>query len=287
MVFLSQPPLWQNVLMSVRLGDWKRGYMAVMAVYVDASGSLSELAVTPAAMVSTPEKWIQFERKWNSCLDVFGVTSLHMKHFAFSRGEYTGWDQDQNKRRRFLNHLMTIIEDHIEYTASEAVYINDYDAFDKIYEFSETARPYTMGCFTAAGHIFEWGRSRDLHRNDFVWLFEKGDIDQHDLRQKWNQAYPDAAVEPIFLKKIDAYPDSNLKKRQRPFEAADLVAYENLKAHKLLDERGDSPVYEEELRKPLQRMVKWPGADKWGFFAKDGMQRWVDASNIKLRKNTK
>lgn len=244
-----------------------------MASYVDAAGSPSELAVAPAAMVSTPEKWLGFEREWNACLDSYKVTELHMRHFAHSRGEYEGWANDEPKRRRFLNELMWIIETYIEFTATDAVYMEAYNDHDARFQLSELMRPYTMGCISVAGRVFRWGRDEGLSRSDFIWLFQKGDEDQNDLRKLWGRAYPDAEVEPIFLSKNAHYPDPKVCTRQRPFEAADLVAYENLKAHKLLDQRRDRPVFEEEMRKPLQRMKGWPGALEWGFYGTEGIAR--------------
>jgi hypothetical protein len=256
--------------------------MATMSCYVDASGSLSELAIAPAAMISTPEKWLAFEEEWNACLEAYKVSELHMKHFAHSVGEYADWKSDPLKRKRFLNKLMWIIEQYIDYTATEAIYVQAYSDIDAKYQISEFMRPYTMGCFAVAGRVFAWGKECELSRTDFVWLFEKGDADQHDLRKHWEEAYP-GSQDSIFLKKCDAYPDLSISKRQRPFEAADFVAYENLKAHKLLEERGDEPVYEEDLRKPLQRMKGWPGALDWGHFGREGIIRVCEKYGIPLR----
>src|ERR1700677_5033586 len=148
--------------------------MAILASYVDAAGTPSEVAVAPAAMVSTPEKWLEFEREWNACLATYKVSELHMKYFAHSKGEYAGWENDQPKRRRFLNNLMWIIETYIEYTATAAVYMGAYNAYDARFQLSEHVRPYTMGCFSLLGHVFQWGKEQGASHADFIWLFEKG-----------------------------------------------------------------------------------------------------------------
>jgi hypothetical protein len=51
----------------------------------------------------------------------------------------------------------------------------------------------------------------------------------------------------------------------RPFEAADFIAYENLKANLKIQQAGGS-VFFDELRKPLQRMKDLPGAQKWAVY---------------------
>jgi hypothetical protein len=90
-------------------------------------------------------------------------------------------------------------------------------------------------------------------------------------------------VKPIFLKKNDNYPDPNISKRQRPFEAADFVAYENLKVHRLLDESGEEPIYEEQLRKPMQRMKNLPGAETWAYFGSEALERICKLNRIPAR----
>jgi hypothetical protein len=106
---------------------------------------------------------------------------------------------------------------------------------------------------------------------------KRGDQDQNDLRKHWNIAYPDAAIKPIFLKKVDKYL-SEKSRRIRPFEAADLIGYENLLTHKRLDKLGRDTIPFEDLRKPMQRLSRMPGADKWGYFSKLEMlstcQKW-------------
>lgn len=121
-----------------------------------------------------------------------------------------------------------------------------------------------MGCLGCAGRVVAWAENNNHAKDELIWIFEKGDQDQDDLKRRWKIAYPDAAVEPIFLKKRDRYLSSE-ERRIRPFEAADLIAYENLRAHKQLRDAG-SDIYFDELRRPMQRMCNWPGAANWGYF---------------------
>jgi hypothetical protein len=92
----------------------------------------------------------------------------------------------------------------------------------------------------------------------------KGDIDQNDLRKHWDIAYPNGTVDLIFLKKKDKYPIDECRPI-RPFEAADLIGYENLHAYRLLESKQDSVTFSD-LRKPMQRMFGLRGADSWGYF---------------------
>ena len=66
--------------------------------------------------------------------------------------------------------------------------------------------------------------------NDVAWIFEKGDQDQNDLRKNWLMVYPDSSVDPIFRMKKEEI-SKGCFRYTRPFEAADLIAYEHLHAH--------------------------------------------------------
>lgn len=130
-----------------------------------------------------------------------------------------------------------------------------------------------MGCLAVVGTVMNWAKQNGHDKAEIIWIFEKGDQDQSDLRKHWNIAYPDGAVEPIFLKKADRCPGQDICKRIRPFEAADFIAYENLKAHKLLD-KSDDDLYLDQLRRPMQRMKEsLAGADKWAFFGAERIGR--------------
>jgi len=240
--------------------------MAVMICYTDVSGSMSELVISPAMLVSSPEKWKEFDKRWGEFLAVFGVSALHMKDFAHSLREFESWKFDEPRRRRFLRGLLRIIEDLVEYTAAVAVYGRDFNFVDSKFRLSESMRPYTMGCLGCASRIVDWAKKEQHSKNDLAWVFEKGDRDQNDLRKHWNIAYPEATVDPIFLSKSDKHPGHDAVRSIRPFEAADFIAYENLQAHRLIEKKQGSQIFED-LRVPMQKMFEFPGADKWGYLS--------------------
>jgi len=255
--------------------------MSVTA-YFDASGSPSTDAVAVAGLAATPEKWVEFERKWDECLTAQNVSALHMRDFAHCRREFESWKDDEPRRRRLLNGLLWIIEETIDYSVACAIYMNDYNAVDASRSLSETMRPYTMASLTCSACIIPWAQNNGHQRDQIIWVFEKGDDDQDDLRKHWDWTYPNSDVEPIMLKKRDGYPDPNQCRAIRAFEAADLVAYENLLAHKKL-QRLELPIYIDQLRKPIQRMHGLPGADDWRFFEKDDIQKFCSMHGIAER----
>jgi hypothetical protein len=148
--------------------------MAVMTCYTDVGGGPGEITVSPATLVSSPEKWVEFDRRWNDALEAFEISELHMKNFAHFKGEFELWKHDEPKRRRLLNALMWIIEDCVEYAAAVSVYSKDHDLVDTQYQLSEWMRPYTMGCLGCAGRVTIWTREQGYDKNDLIWIFEKG-----------------------------------------------------------------------------------------------------------------
>jgi hypothetical protein len=260
--------------------------MAVMTTYIDASGGSSEVVVVPAGLVASPETWEEFDRRWNACLSEFGITALHMKDFAHFKGEFESWRFETRKRARLLNHLLWIIEDLVEYTAACAVYFDDYRYVDRHYYLSELMRPYTIGCLTCASAVVVQGKEKGWNKNELIWVFEKGDEDQNDLRKHWDVAYPDAAVGPIFCKKKDKYPNKSTCLPIRPFEAADLIAYEHLQVHQLLDEKQGGDMYLDELRQPMQRMKSWPSAKDWKVCDFDSLERLCTLWKVPMRNHS-
>lgn len=257
--------------------------MAVMTCYFDASGTKSEVVVVPAGLVAAPEQWVKFDTEWNACLKEFKITALHTRDFVKCKEEFSSWRNDLPKRKQFLNHLMWIIENNTVYTAACGVLTADYKKVNAEYELSETMQPYTLGCLTAASSISNWAKTKSYPWSDFIWVFEKGDTHQDDLKRRWNIAYPNLTVEPIFLKKKDKYPDPKNHRPIRPFEAADLIAYEHLAVHRLLDEAEDGELFEDQVSPALRRMLKLPGAKEWTVSDEEGLHKLINFEKIPHR----
>jgi len=68
--------------------------LAVMSIrefsaYFDESGTKADtVAVVVAGFIAPAEQWIAFEHDWKRILSMFKVSSLHMRDFAHSKGEF-------------------------------------------------------------------------------------------------------------------------------------------------------------------------------------------------------
>jgi hypothetical protein len=236
--------------------------MASITAYFDASGSPDSEAVSIGGLISSTEKWISFSGRWQEILDAFEVSSLHMKHYAHSEGEFVSWRWDEPRRRRFLSALLKVIEDHVEYAVASTVLMRDYRAVDKEYLLNGFMRPYTFAASTCVGAIGPWARGVSYDPDGISYIFEKGDTDQGDLSKCWERLFPQMRINPVFYKKRDRHPNPDVCPPIRPFEAADLIAYENHKGNVAL--KGKDSVFLDELRQPLQRLLtNLPGAKAW------------------------
>jgi hypothetical protein len=186
-----------------------------------------------------------------------------MRHLAHFKGEFSSWRTDEPRRRRFLSQLMTVIENHVEYTVASAVLMKHYRAMDQKYCLSEFMRPYTFAASTCVSSIIRWAKTTSYAASDVAYHFEKGDVDQADVARCWKSQFNDYRLSPVFLKKTDRHPGSAVCAPIRPFEAADLIAYENFKCNIKREGRQEGAVFLDELRKPLQRLLNLPGAKDW------------------------
>jgi hypothetical protein len=233
------------------------------SVYFDESGTKADtIAVVVAGFIAPAEQWIAFERDWNRILSMFGVSSLHMKHFAHSTGEYTGWKSDEKRRRDFLSRLIGTIKIRAHHSFACAVLMDDYRKVDAKYKLHEVVAPYSLAARTCVGKVCEWAKKTKLDEDRIAFFFEDGSEDKSDLRRRMKR---DGKKAPLFLTKDQSV----------VFQAADMLAYEQLLANKhfltgkIKDYAG--------LRHPLKALGQipngGPGSPDWGVLHEANMEK--------------
>jgi hypothetical protein len=251
--------------------------MSQFISYFDGSGSPDDtVAVVVGGFVAPAEQWAEFERNWNECLRDFGVSGLHMRDFAHSRGEFSAWKGDEERRRRFLARLISIIQTRVRHSFASAVRMEDYRKVDAKYCLREFSKPYTLaGCTCIASLSRWWGKWRKPD-DSIALVFEDGDLDKGDLAR---------VVGEHFIANLTFLP----KKQCLQFQAADLLAYEHLKVNAQLGEREPGVLSEDELRYPLRRLSEIPGGRSgvdWGVHMGDDMTESCIRQRIPLRQSS-
>lgn len=238
----------------------------------DASGSPNDtIAVAVAGFVAPYDQWEDFGRNWNQCLKDFGVSSLHMREFAHSRGEFTTWKGDEGKRRCFLRCLVGIISIRVWHSFASAVIMDDYRKVDAKYCLSEFARPYALAAATCLAKLNDWWKRWRKPGDEIGIVFEDGDEDKGAMISAIEKSF---TITPTFM----------TKDKSAAFQAADLLAYEHLLANKKVKEKGI--VFEDELRYPLLELSKIPGGREstdWGVHMEDDMTDSCIKDGIPLR----
>ncbi|HXX17022.1 MAG TPA: hypothetical protein VEJ47_19125 [Candidatus Eremiobacteraceae bacterium] len=91
----------------------------MFSAYFDASGHPNNTSVLAVAgFIADADQWIEFDRNWKEVLNRpdFGISSLHMKDFCHSTGEFAAWRNDEQRRRAFLSALIEIIKIRVRHS---------------------------------------------------------------------------------------------------------------------------------------------------------------------------
>jgi hypothetical protein len=196
--------------------------MAMFTAYFDGSGSPDEgKALVVAGYLATVDQWLEFNREWTECLTKEGVAAFHMRNFAHSRREFATWKDDGPRRKRFLEQLIRIVKMRVRKSIANAVLLDAYNRVNAEFMFSEhIGPPYALCGMACMKDVCKWATKA---KRQYEWprcVFEDGDKHKKEFKQLIARFkdWPD----PIFEAKGKDF---------RPFEAADLVAWENRKLY--------------------------------------------------------
>jgi hypothetical protein len=246
----------------------RRKLSAMFTAYFDDSGHPDrgpELVV--GGYISTVEKWVRFEEEWSEVLELFDVEYFHMKEFAHSTGEFSGWKGNDGRRIAFLKRLAKVIRRRVLASVSSAMLMNDFRAVDEIYALSEFVSPYPICGVNSQHKSIEWLKEHNLPVEHLKFVYEDGTKDKGkfvDLAD--NLRFPIPSFEP--------------KRKFRALEAADFIAWELGKIIRDVDKntlRIRASV--DELRKNMPRM--------WGIYRKEDLLRFCKAQGLPLRSSLK
>jgi hypothetical protein len=197
--------------------------MAQWAAVYDASGTQSNKNQQPlgvAGLVSSAYRWTRLEAEWAAVLNdsQFTVPYLHMNEFNASRGPFkSGWE-DNAKRAQFLQRLCRVIKNNVNKVFMIYVPLRVFDAVNKQYKLDEgIGGAYSFAAVMTMELVDLW-MLRKHPREPLFHIVEKGDAGQGQFRRFCEEN----KLKPHVVEKYD--PKTN--KWFRPFEAADLVAYE-------------------------------------------------------------
>lgn len=223
--------------------------MTTFGAYFDTAGTENDQwVIATAGVVATTEKWSRFEKGWARVLQKHGVTQFHMKDFAHSRGEFTAWRGDNDRRTTFVSSLIQEIKRGVNKSFVMAVDLSRFREIDRRFEVTEAfGGPYALaqpGCLILA---WAWLFEKKDGMTKVASFVERGDTGIGTFRRVLKER---RIPEPVFIPKVEA----NGGKIWLPLQAADLIAYEYRKSFEKAATLGQMP-YLEDQRRSLQGIV--------------------------------
>lgn len=233
--------------------------------YFDGSGNARDTsAFVVGGYISTVKQWEKFSTDWQSCLDKFGVDCFHMREFAHSIGRFKAWKGEQAKRTSFLKQLVATIKRRAQVSFCSGVISEDYNAVNAEFPLRETlGAPYPLCAEVCIAFIEQWLMGTEDQHTFPEMFFESGDEGKGELMQVFEAAGLDP---PIFRQ----------KSKINPLQAADLVAWENLKAYANILEHQNFKV-----RKSLRALART--THYWKIFDMNGLMGLVDDHRLPQR----
>lgn len=247
--------------------------VVALTVYLDESGvHRDSKAVTLAGFVSTPDRWVSFEREWREALDDYGLPSFHMVDFAAGRGPYSHWQNAQHRIR--FGRLLEIIKAHVMYGVGIGVPTEPYHRL-----FSPEAKAHVGGPYGFAASVafleFSYQLPEVVEDPWLAYVFESGQpgIDQIAKSFQYNEQVPEQKADLrllslAFQNKLDFV----------PLQAADILAYElfrHLPAQLGLVERPEVP------RRNLQLLSDIP--HHWAYVNEEETAKWARVIKLSAR----
>lgn len=232
--------------------------MAMFNIFFDASGAPDDSkAVAMAGFIGTAEQWKAFERNWAKAMADYGVSALHMRDYAHSLREFASWKGDEQRRRRFLERLVNVIQVRTLHSFACAVIMDAFREVDTQYELSEHYKPIALAAASCVDKVKRWAKEKKIDSTTIAYLFEDGDKDKASLTRAMERHF---GFTPIYLHK-SATP---------AFQAADLLAYEHLLVNRKIQNAGGPGVLGFwETRRSLQALNTTPHGKKgehWGVY---------------------
>lgn len=246
----------------------------MFTAYFDASGHPADsTVVSVAGFVGGESQWMHFERNWQETLDDFGAKALHMKDFAHSKGEFSMWANDEQRRREFLRRLIGIIRCRASHSFAVSIWMQDYEKIDKGFALHETYKPYALAGCACLGGVKSWAKRIGEEFSRINFIFEDGDKDKGNLMERAESL----GVPLRFEKKASSH----------AFEAADLLAYEHFQVNKKLVDASPEQIALKTLRMPLMELREVPGGGEedgdWRLYSEDDLISMCKRSRIPKR----
>ncbi len=110
----------------------------MVSVYFDESGrSHQENGISVCGVVASAEQWSEFSCDWKSALAKQGIQIFHMTDFAASRGEFSGWHNESERKRDFFSDLIECAAKYVQHAYVYTVDVALWNRVNAVYRLRE------------------------------------------------------------------------------------------------------------------------------------------------------
>lgn len=194
----------------------------MLKAYFDDSGKWedpTETAVVVAGVIADVAQWEIFDRKWNTVLNRFNVSELHMREFAHFRGEYKAWSE--GARQEFIGQLLELAESYVRKPIGALLPKEQFEELPPHLKENWLGDPYIVCLWDTIGMSLD--AAAELYNQDLEIICDV----QPKLQGKGKRVYQ--ACETYLLNRRRLQGFSFASSKQCPgLQLADLIAYEAL-----------------------------------------------------------
>lgn len=202
--------------------------MINLSAYFDETGHSADQRqkfVGMAGLIAPASNWKRFEEKWMEALRLpfVDLPHFHMKDFANREKEYADWSEE--RRRKVLGKLLTVIEVAMPYPIGCIVSMERYRKLSQEHK-DYFIDPYYMcyqssieGCVT----FLESAKAPDEEKIEMIFS------DQVEFRHKALTLYEHIVQRRTLHAKRGTPPRFGDMRKLAALQAADLIAYERYK----------------------------------------------------------
>ena len=185
------------------------------AGFFDASGRNADedIALAVAGYAASRAQWEAFEIDWKKTLEGADISYFRMSEFINNGGQFAGWRERQEDKRKLLRDLTSIIKERVERAFGCVVLIRDFNAINSEYALVERfVYPFTLAAYETMKRMHLWAAAE--RHMPILAIFEDGDEDRGQLIRLARKELPEV-LRPIFQ-----------PKSLPPLQAADIAAWD-------------------------------------------------------------
>lgn len=217
--------------------------IAMLTFYADDAGKKADHDYTVVAgYIGLVAQWERFCSDWRLLLASVGLPEFHASDFFTGYGIFSGWEKrDRSQARaKLLSALAEIISDYSLHSFTCVVHTPGWLKVNEDYMLEEMGfSPFPIGGRTVAQCARQWCRDSGHDPDRVEYIFDQGSDDWGQLKNRLKNDFDIEAIDRD-------------RRKIRPLQAADWIAYEEFREAPQSDSRIRARRFRESYRALLR-----------------------------------